>query len=112
MADVARPSKAEVLNELHAEALAEFDAIQSAMHDERMQCLEDRRFGQLAGAQWEGALGDQPIRRDQRRSRQRAERGERREGHANEPIQRRAGEHRRVEQSTDRAGHPEDERRE
>ena len=56
---MARPSKAEVLNELHAEALAEFDAIQSAMHDERMQCLEDRRFGQLAGAQWEGALGDQ-----------------------------------------------------
>ena len=56
---MARPSKAEVLNDLHAEALAEFDAIQSAMHDERMQCLEDRRFGQLAGAQWEGALGDQ-----------------------------------------------------
>lgn len=44
---------------IHREALAEFDRIQSAMSSERLQCLEDRRFYSIAGAQWEGALGDQ-----------------------------------------------------
>jgi len=29
------------------------------MHDERLQCLQDRRFYSIAGAQWEGALQDQ-----------------------------------------------------
>lgn len=37
----------------------EFDAIQSAMRDERLQCLSDRRFYSIAGAQWEGALGEE-----------------------------------------------------
>jgi len=37
----------------------EFDAIQSAMRDERLQCLSDRRFYSIAGAQWEGTLGEQ-----------------------------------------------------
>jgi len=29
------------------------------MRDERLQCLQDRRFYSLAGAQWEGPLGEQ-----------------------------------------------------
>ena len=29
------------------------------MRDERMQCLSDRRFYSIAGAQWEGALQQQ-----------------------------------------------------
>jgi len=44
---------------VHYEALSEFDGIQSAMRDERMQCLSDRRFYSIAGAQWEGALQQQ-----------------------------------------------------
>lgn len=51
--------KAERLIDLHAEAKAEFDEIQRVMRDERMQCLEDRRFYSIAGAQWEGPLGEQ-----------------------------------------------------
>ena len=52
-------STAERLAKIHAEALEEFDRIQSAVRDERLQCLQDRRFYSIAGAQWEGALGDQ-----------------------------------------------------
>ena len=52
-------SKAEKLREVHARALRNFDAIQTAVRDERMQCLKDRRFATIAGAQWEGGLGDQ-----------------------------------------------------
>lgn len=52
-------SKQERLAKIHAEALAEFDKIQAALRDERMQCLEDRRFYSIAGAQWEGDVGDQ-----------------------------------------------------
>ena len=37
--------------------MAEFNKIQSAQRDERQQCLEDRRFYSIAGAQWEGKLG-------------------------------------------------------
>lgn len=55
---MAKRSKEERLAEVHEDALVEFDAIHSAMHHERMQCLEDRRFGQIPGAQWEGALSD------------------------------------------------------
>lgn len=39
--------------------MAEFDNIQSALRDERLQCLQDRRFYSIAGAQWEGPLGEQ-----------------------------------------------------
>lgn len=46
------------LDNLHSEALAEFDNIQSALKDERLQCLQDRRFYSIAGAQWEGPLWD------------------------------------------------------
>lgn len=52
-------SKAEKWASIHSEAMAEFDAIQSALRDERMQCLQDRRFYSIAGAQWEGQLGEQ-----------------------------------------------------
>lgn len=47
------------LANIHSLALKRFDIIQSAVRDERMQCLEDRRFYSIAGAQWEGKLGDQ-----------------------------------------------------
>ena len=56
---MARMTKEERLSKLHAEAMAEFDDIQSAIRDERVQCLEDRRFYSIAGAQWEGRLGEQ-----------------------------------------------------
>lgn len=44
---------------LHETALRDFDRIQSALYEERKQSLEDRRFYSIAGAQWEGSLGDQ-----------------------------------------------------
>jgi len=56
---VARLTKDQRLANVHYEALSEFDGIQSAMRDERMQCLSDRRFYSIAGAQWEGALQQQ-----------------------------------------------------
>jgi sulfur relay (sulfurtransferase) DsrC/TusE family protein len=45
--------------EVHARAIKQFDAIQSSVRDERLQCLSDRRFYSIAGAQWEGPLADQ-----------------------------------------------------
>ena len=48
---------AELVN-IHAEALAQFDDVQTALKDERLQCLQDRRFYSIAGAQWEGPLGE------------------------------------------------------
>lgn len=56
---MARLTKEERLSNVHKDALTEFDTIQSAMRDERLQCLQDRRFYSIAGAQWEGALQDQ-----------------------------------------------------
>ena len=56
---MARPSKEQRLAAIHQEALAEFDNIQSASRDERLQCLQDRRFYSISGAQWEGPLGEQ-----------------------------------------------------
>lgn len=50
-------TKEERLKKIHEEALCEFDTIQSAVRDERLQCLQDRRFYSIAGAQWEGPLG-------------------------------------------------------
>lgn len=52
-------TKEQRLAEVHQEAMVEFDSIQSALRDERMQCLQDRRFYSIAGAQWEGPLQDQ-----------------------------------------------------
>lgn len=54
-----RPTNEQRLAKVHAEALAQFDAIQEAVRDERLQCLEDRRFYSIAGAQWEGKYGEQ-----------------------------------------------------
>lgn len=56
---MARPSKEQRLASIHQEALTEFDNIQSALRDERLQCLQDRRFYSISGAQWEGPLGEQ-----------------------------------------------------
>ena len=39
--------------------MTQFDRIQSALRQERLQCLDDRRFYSIAGAQWEGPLGAQ-----------------------------------------------------
>lgn len=50
--------KEEVLAEIHAQALQEFDRIQSALYAERLQCLDDRRFATIAGAQWEGNISE------------------------------------------------------
>jgi hypothetical protein len=47
------------LADIHQQARAEFDQIQSALYQERMNCLGDRRFCSLSGAQWEGPLGQQ-----------------------------------------------------
>lgn len=52
-------TKAERLAAVHDEAMREFDKIQTALRDERLQCLQDRRFYSVAGAQWEGPLGVQ-----------------------------------------------------
>ena len=56
---MARISNDQRLANLHAEAMAQFDDVQSALRDERLQCLQDRRFYSLAGSQWEGPLWDQ-----------------------------------------------------
>jgi hypothetical protein len=49
----------EKLVELHEEFIREFDEIQTANHDLREQSLNDRRFCDVPGAQWEDALGEQ-----------------------------------------------------
>lgn len=56
---MARQTKEQRLADIHAEAMTEFDKIQSALRDERLQCLQDRRFYSIAGSQWEGPLGEQ-----------------------------------------------------
>src|SRR5512139_433976 len=52
-------TKAEKLQKVHTEAIKNFNMIQQVMRDERMQCLQDRRFATIAGAQWEGSLLEQ-----------------------------------------------------
>ena len=56
---MARITKEQALINTHQEALREFDSIQMALRDERLQCLQDRRFYSIAGAQWEGPLREQ-----------------------------------------------------
>lgn len=56
---MARISNEQRLMNVHQEALASFDEIQSSLSDERLQCLQDRRFATIAGASWEGSLGEQ-----------------------------------------------------
>jgi hypothetical protein len=55
---MARMSKEQYLANLHSDALTQFNDIQTALRDERLQCLQDRRFYSLAGSQWEGPLWD------------------------------------------------------
>lgn len=45
--------------EIHADALRKFNASQGPLRDERMMCLQDRRFYSIAGAMWEGPLEQQ-----------------------------------------------------
>ncbi len=52
-------STEERLRKVHYRSLVEFDNVQSHLRDERLQCLKDRRFYSIAGAQWEGPEGDQ-----------------------------------------------------
>lgn len=56
---MSRQTKDQRLAAVHEEAITEFDQIQSAVRDERLQCLQDRRFYSIAGAQWEGLLTEQ-----------------------------------------------------
>ena len=56
---MARLNKEQRFSNIHQQALIEFDRVQSSVRDERLQCLQDRRFYSIAGAQWEGPLGDQ-----------------------------------------------------
>ena len=56
---MARLSTEDRLAQIHADAIKEFDEIQKAVRPERLQCLADRRFYSIAGAQWEGAIGEQ-----------------------------------------------------
>lgn len=53
-----RELKAVRLARIHDEAMREFDIVQSASFDERRQCAEDRRFTSIAGAQYEGPVGE------------------------------------------------------
>lgn len=52
-------TKAQRHQAIHTAAMSQFDNVQSAIRDERKQCLQDRRFYSIAGAQWEGPLGEQ-----------------------------------------------------
>ena len=56
---MSRISKTERLVGVHERSLTGFDRVQSTLRDERLQCLQDRRFYSIAGAMWEGPLGDQ-----------------------------------------------------
>lgn len=56
---MARETNENRLQGVHDKAMQQFDFIQDTIFEERRQCLQDRRFYSIAGAQWEGALGDQ-----------------------------------------------------
>lgn len=51
--------QSEALRKVHAEAMREFDDIQSTVWPGRMEALDDRRFYSISGAQWEGQWGEQ-----------------------------------------------------
>lgn len=46
------------LRQVHERARTEFQSAESAVRNEREQCLEDRRFYSIAGAQWDGAWAE------------------------------------------------------
>lgn len=47
------------IRNVHQQAIEDFNRVQSALYEEREQSLQDRRFYSIAGAQWEGSLGEQ-----------------------------------------------------
>jgi len=49
-----RKSRAEKLAEVHTRAMERFDDIWCVVRPERLQCMSDRRFATIRGAQWEG----------------------------------------------------------
>lgn len=52
-------SNADRLADVHADALLEFQRAYSPQQEVRLQCLEDRRFVSIPGAQWESDLREQ-----------------------------------------------------
>lgn len=52
-------TKDERLAEVHEEALREFNRAYDPQQEVRLQCLQDRRFVSIPGAQWEDGLADQ-----------------------------------------------------
>ena len=56
---VGRPTNEAKLKEIHADALEGFAAVWDAQKEVREQCLLERRFNTVPGAQWEGPLLDQ-----------------------------------------------------
>jgi len=56
---MSRPSIEQRLAAKHQFFRSDFDKIQSAVRDVRIQCLSDRRFYSIPGAQWEGPVGVQ-----------------------------------------------------
>ena len=52
-------TKEQRLAKVHYEAVKSFDQVESALRDERMNALADRRFYSIAGAQWEGNFLEQ-----------------------------------------------------
>lgn len=56
---MARQTKQQRWTAIHTAALVEFNRVQAALKDERLQCVQDRRFFSVPGAQWEGPLAEQ-----------------------------------------------------
>ena len=56
---MAKQQQSERLRKVHQRAMLDFDNIQSAVWDGRMEALSDRRFYSLSGAQWEGQYEEQ-----------------------------------------------------
>lgn len=52
-------SKEARLQEVHEEAIHAFSKVWDNQQDVRQQCYDDRRFGTIAGAQWEDKFGEQ-----------------------------------------------------
>lgn len=56
---MAKQRQTQKLIDIHSEALKAFNKIESSVKDIRQQCVDDRRFAFVTGAQWEGRLGEQ-----------------------------------------------------
>lgn len=52
-------TKADRWRDVHGRAIERFNRCYSSQREIRLQCLQDRRFVYVPGAQWEGDLGDQ-----------------------------------------------------